>query len=274
MSKFEVKDHAPSILPDGRKFKLIWSDEFDGTELDRSKWDFRMSMMQKDHPAWTDRGVHLDGCGNCVFTLMKDENGMPVSSQLQTGHNFMDQPLQSTKFGGDHLQWTVGKLHENKFTKAHGYFECRCRLQQKEGWWSAFWIQSPLIGASLDPRQTGVEIDIMESFKPGNVVPHNVFTGGYGLDMQRRKVGGNKDLDEKEWHSFGVLWDDSGYTFYIDGVEDGRITDFPSDCPEFILISTEVTGYRFEDHKPVKEAFDSVGDTFLVDHIRVFDIVE
>lgn len=273
MNTYEVKDHVPSILPEGKKFELVWADEFDGTELDSSKWDYRLSMMQKEHPAWTDKGVHLDGHGNCVFTLMQDENGMPVSSQLQTGHNYMDQPLQTTKFGGDHLQWTVGKLHENKFTKKHGYIECRCRLQQKKGWWSAFWMQSPIIGASLNSRQTGVEIDIMESFNPGSIASHNVFTGGYGFDMQNRNVGG-KELDEKEWHSFGVLWDDSGYTFYIDGEEDGRITDFPSDCPGFILISTEVQGYRFEDHKPVKEAFDAIGDTFLVDYVRVFDVVE
>ena len=27
---------------------------------------------------------------------------------------------------------------------------------------------------------SGVEIDITECFEPGKIVPHNVFTGGYG----------------------------------------------------------------------------------------------
>ena len=271
MKPFQVKDHAESWLPEGREYRLVWQDEFDGTELDTSKWDYRLSMMGMRWPAWTDKGVHLDGKGNAVFTLLS-EDGKPVSSQLQTGYNFMDEPVQQTTFGADHLQWRIGKLKENKFTHRYGYYECRCRLQQKEGWWSAFWIQSPIIGASLDPKQTGSEVDIMESFRPGNVDPHNVFTGGYGLDMQRIHVGG-LDLDEKEFHRFGVLWDETGYTFYIDGEEDGKIEEFLTVRPEFILISTEVRGYRKEHHSFEPEALEAykAGDTFLVDHIRVFE---
>lgn len=270
MKKFNVENHEPSMVPDG-EWKLVWSDEFDGTELDRTKWDYRMSMMGMKWPAWTDKGVHLDGKGNAVFTLMLGEDGRPVSSQLQTGYNYMDEPVQKTTFGKDHLQWRIGKLKENKFTHAHGYYECRCRLQQKDGWWSAFWIQSPVIGASLDPADTGVEIDIMESFEPGQVRPHNVFTGGYGLDMQRIKVGGFDGIDTNEFHTFGLLWDETGYTFYVDGKEDGKITENITSRPEFILISTEVRGYRFEDHTPIKEAYDNIGDTFLVDYVRVFE---
>lgn len=271
MKKFEVKNHEPSFLPDG-EWKLAWADEFDGIELDKSKWDYRTSMMGRKHPAWVEDGVTLDGNSNAVFTLMM-KDGKPVSSQLQTGYNFMDEPVVETKFGADHLQWNIGKLHENKFTHSYGYYECRCRLQQKPGWWSAFWIQSPVIGSSLDPKDSGVEIDVMESFKPGDIAGHNVFTGGYGLDMKNSRIGGNIKLDETEFHRFGLLWDETGYTFYIDGKEDGKITDKITGRPEFILISTEVRGYRFEDHKPVKEAFENQGDTFLVDYVRVFDKV-
>ena len=268
--KYEVKDHAYSLLPDGYDWELVWADEFDGTELDRSKWDYRLCMMNKRHPAWTDQGVHLDGESHAVFTLMS-EDGRPVSSQLQTGYNFMDAPVQETVFGHDHLQWNIGKLKESMFLHGHGYYECYCRLQQKEGWWTAFWIQSPVIGASLNPADTGVEIDIMESFKPGKINGHNVFTGGYGQDMQRSKIGGTQ-VDETEFHRFGLLWDETGYTFYIDGVADGKITDKLTARPEFILISTEVSGYRFEDHQPVQEAYDNQGDTFVVDHVRVFEV--
>ena len=112
----------------------------------------------------------------------------------------------------------------------------------------------------------------MESFKPGDIAGHNVFTGGYGLDMKNCNIGGMTGLDTEEFHTFGLLWDETGYTFYVDGKEDGKITDFITKRPEFILISTEVKGYRSnENHEPLQEAYDSIGDTFLVDHIRVFD---
>ena len=269
MKKFEIPGHEPSFLPEGIDFTLVWNDEFDGDILDRSKWDYRTSMMGKKHPAWVDKGVYLDGNSNVVFTLM-EENGQPVSAQLQTGYNFMDEPVKKTKFGSDDLQWNIGKLKKSLFTYKYGYYECRCRLQQKPGWWSAFWMQSPIIGASLDPVDTGVEIDIMECFEPGNIAPHNVFTGGYGQDMRNHKAGGGIGLDKKIFHRFGLLFDETGYTFYIDGKEDGKITEDISGHDEFILISTEVNGYRLSDHKPSKAAFDAIGDTFLVDYVRVF----
>ena len=273
MKEFNVENHESSYLPDNKKWKLIWSDEFDGTSLDTSKWDYRLCMMGRRHEAWTDKGVSLDGKGNVVFKLLL-EDGMPRSSQLQTGYNFMDEPVVETKFAQEALQWPIGKLKENKFTHSHGYYECRCKLQQKDGWWSAFWIQSPVIGASLDPADTGVEIDIMESIPAGNIFPHNVFTGGYGLDMQWLKVGGDVKLNKEEFHRFGLLWDETGYTFYIDGKEDGHIDTCVTSRPEFILISTEPKGYRNDDHKPIKEAYESVGDEFIVDYVRVFDEVK
>ena len=269
MKQYDVNGHEPSFLPDG-DWELVWSDEFDGTELDTSKWDFRMAMMGKKWPAWTNKGVSLDGNSNVVFTLI-EENGMPVSSQLQTGYNFMDEPVVKTTCFGEDLQWNIGKLHESKYLHSYGYYECRCRLQQKPGWWSAFWIQSPTIGASLDSRRTGTEIDIMESFAPGDIITHCVHSGGYGLDKQSFSTGENRSLDKEVFHRFGVLWDENGYTFYIDGNETGKTDKNPSDVTEFILISTEVRGYRHEPHVPCKEAFDAIGDTFVVDYVRVFD---
>lgn len=271
MKKFEVENHEPSYLPDG-EWKLAWNDEFDGTDLDMNKWDYRLNMMGQKWPAWTDdnEAIKLDGKSNAVFSLIK-KDGIPVSAQLQTGYNYMDQPVEKTKFGADALQWNIGKLHENKYTHRYGYYECRCKLQQKNGWWSAFWIQSPMIGASLNASDSGAELDIMECFEPGDIAPHNAFKGGYGLDCKNTNVGGKKGLNKDEYHYFGMLWDERGYTFYIDGVEDGHISEYVSNIPEFILISTEVKGYRYDDHKPIPEAFEAIGDKFYVDHIRVFD---
>ena len=272
MKKFEVANHAPSLLPDGMEFELVWSDEFDGEVLDTDKWDYRLCMMGKRHPAWTDKAVKLEN-GCAVFSIF-EENGEVVSSQLQTGYNFMDEPVLPTKFGKEHLQWPIGKLHKNKFTHRYGYYECRCRLQRNLGWWSAFWIQSPNIGSTLDPKLSGSEVDIMESFYPGEIHRHNVFTGGYGQDMQNLHVGGSDGASTDEFHTFGLLWTEDKYVFYVDGVEDGVITDNVSAVEQFILISTEPRGYRKEGHRPTPEAYEAArtGDTFEVDYVRVFDI--
>ena len=62
MKKFEIEGHEPSFLPEG-EWELIFSDEFDGDTLDRSKWDFRLDFWGKRFEAYTDEGVRLDGKG-------------------------------------------------------------------------------------------------------------------------------------------------------------------------------------------------------------------
>jgi len=272
MQKYEVAGHEPSYLPDGKKWKLVWNDEFDGTELDMTKWDYRLNMMGKRHRTWTNEGVTLDGKSNAVFTVY-EKDGEICSSQLQTGYNYMDNPGPDRATFNGGLIWPIGPLQESKFLKKYGYFECRCRLQQKLGWWSAFWVQSPIIGATLHPETSGIEIDCMESFKPGTCIDHYLHYAGYGKDHKGFGTGkGNHDLDKEAFHTFAFYWDENGYTFYIDGVEDGHHDGDVSQIPEFILISTEVQGYRGPNHCATEEARAAVGDTFLVDYVRVFDV--
>ena len=271
MKEYEIKDHAPSLLPDGLDFELVWSDEFDGETVDTEKWDYRLCMMQKRHAAWCDDAVTVEG--GCAHFKIFERDGEVVSSQLQTGYNFMDEPVKETTFGKAHLQWPIGKLKENKFTHRYGYYECRCRTQQLEGWWSAFWLQSPIIGSSLDPKTSGSEADIMESFHPGKIVPHVIITGGYGQDLKVHKVGGG-EIDKEAFHTYGLLWLPDKYVFYVDGKEDGIITENVSDVDQFILISTETNGYRSKDHRPTEDAVAAarMGDEFVVDYVRVFDL--
>ena len=276
MQTYEVDGHAPSLVPDGYRWQLVWHDEFDGTELDRTKWDYRLHMMGKRHITWQDKGIALDGQSNAVFTVF-EQDGEICSAQLQTGYNFMDAPVEKDEdcWGGG-LVWPIGRLRNNLYTHRYGYYECRCKLQKKEGWWSAFWLQSPTIGCCNDPGYAGIENDIMESFHPGEVIHHSNHLNGYADDHIGMPYGeGAKGLDLDEYHTFSMLWTPDGYVFYIDGQEDGRSKpgDPVSHRPEFILISTEVNGYRSKTHTATAEARAAVGDTFVVDYVRVFDIV-
>lgn len=83
MNEYRITGHKSSWLLDGN-WELSWADEFDGQELDRSKWDYRLHMMGQRWMSWTDKGVHLDGNSNAVFTLL-NKDGQLRCSQLQTG---------------------------------------------------------------------------------------------------------------------------------------------------------------------------------------------
>ena len=190
--------------------------------------------------------------------------------------------------------WPFPKREEPKFLHRYGYYECRCRLQRKKGWWSAFWMQAPGNGATLDPANCGVEQDIMESFTPGEIITHAYHMKGYGADYRgfnAYRMPGSVDcmknpvwkLDTDEFHTFGLLWEEDGYTVFIDGRQSGEKVgsgkgEAVSQVPEFILISTECKMFRTNrgtgKQDPDLEAAFQAGDDFVVDYVRVFDRVD
>ena len=73
-----------------------------------------------------------------------------------------------------------------------------------------------------------------------------------------------------------MLWTEEGYTFYVDGIEDGHSSEYVSKTEQFILLTTEVNGYRSKAFTATEEAQAAAkaGDVFVVDHVRVFDRVK
>ncbi len=275
-TKMELKaHHKPSLLPSGKHWKLIWHDEFDGTELDRSKWDFRLHLLQQRHNTFTEEGATLDGKGNLLLTLI-EKDGQFYSPHLQTGSNYLDRPGSGfcfdSKADKPKMVWPVAKIVEPKFMHKYGYYETRCKLPTQEGWWAAFWLQSPIIGSSLDPKKAGVEVDIMENFTRDGIILHNNHWSGYGEDHQCCGSGA-RQLEETPdgFHVFGLDWSPDGYTYYVDGKESWHVDGPVSDTEQFILITTECKGYR-AGNQPAEILKKAVlPDYFIVDYIRVYD---
>ena len=288
-----VPGHAPSLLPPG-EWKLVWNDEFDGDRLDDTKWGYRTCFWgHRAHWFATPEDGAVEVRDSlCRLKLVKRPDGQFVTPQLQTGELVWDIPHLEKPDG--HGFWPLPKREPAKFMHRYGYYECRCRLQQMPDWWSAFWMQTPTQGCSLDPRYAGIEHDIMESFHPGEVIPHWFHANGYGADWlgfaSPRKPAGmtvhdfNRPnsilVDKTKFHHFGMLWEKDGYTFFIDGRQHGPKVgggegEAVSHVPEFLLISTEAQYFRQEHmHGPAApglEAAAAAGDDFLVDYVRVFD---
>ena len=281
MKRFDVKDHESSILPDG-EWKLVWADEFDGTELDRTKWDFRLNFWGERCEAYTDEGIVLDGNSHIELHRV-EKDGKYVSPQLQTGCNSFDVPKADNANPWKQREiWPLGPLEEPKFVHKYGYYECRCKFQREpQIMWSAFWVQSPTIGARYEPEWCGIESDIMEYFHIGKASSGNIY-GGYGKQFRNEGRVLSYDLEETEgaWHHFGMDWSPDGYVFYCDGKEVSRCNEHVSHVPEFILLTTEVLGYRWTDEerekngRPFEIKGEFIDDAFIVDFVRVFDRVE
>ena len=279
MQIYNVEGHEPSFLPDGCKFQLVWHDEFDGHELDRSKWNFRLNFWGKRFPAYTEEGVVLDGESNLKIYLI-EKGGQYSSAQLQTGTNVFDYlNVKERKggFGEDVAFWPFDDIPKPTFLHCYGYYEIRCKLQKQPGWWSAFWLQSQTPGLSADdPSYCGMEIDIMENFKRDGTVTSGIFYGNY-TNNSRSDARVTYKVNPDEFHRFGVHWKRDGYVFYCDGKETARSTSgYVSKIPQFILVTTECSGYRHNDPpRPSDELKKAVlPDCFTVDYVRVFDEVE
>ena len=272
MKSFEVKNHEPSYLPSNHDWELVWSDEFDGPELDTSKWSFRLDFWGEKFDAYTDRGIVFDGNSN-IELHRTERNGFYVSPQLQTGANSFDAPKPTANSNpwNHNSIWPIGEVKAPKFMHRFGYYECRCKFQKDpETMWSAFWTQSPSIGMTYDHIWSGIESDIMECFKDGECTTGNIM-GGYGAQChQEGRVNYKLNSTDDGFHRFGMLWTPEKYTFYCEGEKISEASEFVSQVPQFILLTTEIQGYRTDKPKAVGDKF--IDDAFIVDYVRVFDI--
>ncbi len=275
MQKYNIENHEPSFLPNGKKWKLVWSDEFDGTELDRNIWSYRLYYEGKRHKCWSEDGtVELDGNSNAVFNLV-EKDGAYYCATIQTGSVYTDKP--------------DGEKNPTVPTFAHGYgyYECRFKSQNESPWWSAFWLKSPTCHAGNAPEVDGVEVDVMEMFDPHKIYPHMIHQGHFAKNNYKKHMAEDhmenwKDiygylmLNKDSYHRYGCHWEKDGFTFYVDGIQIGRkITEVTTPVKSFLNLGMECKGYR---GKIVAEPGmnengfpPGLKDCFVVDYVRVFD---
>ena len=218
-------------------YALAWSDEFNGSSLDASKWGHRALGPRRDATN-AEECASLDGKGNLLLTTKRK--------------------------GGNYLTAMIST--QGKFEAKYGYFECRAQLQKQLGHWSAFWLQSPSIGSIIgNPRQSGTEIDIFEYLrKERDVLHHNLHWDGYQKNHQH--VGGRAKVPglSSGWHTFGVLWTESQYVFYVDGKATWKSQKAVSQRSQYIILSLEVGKWAGEISKA------KLPDHLIVDYVRVY----
>lgn len=98
--------------PEDLGYRLVWADEFEGDELDATKWAVR-------------------GIGPRAVGYVSEE-------AVQVGDGYLK--LSAIEKDGRILIGAVGT--EGRYMVRYGFFECRAQLQRSPGVWAAFWVQS------------------------------------------------------------------------------------------------------------------------------------
>jgi beta-glucanase (GH16 family) len=235
----ETEDQLPAP-PEGKTWKLVWNDEFDGEKLDESKWTYRPDGKRKSG-WWSRKAISLDGDGHLVITTFMD--GDKPTNGCVTTHG--------------------------KFEHAFGYYVARAKLQKEPGHWSAFWMTGPGVGKVGDEGRDGTEIDIMEKPWLDDRVQHTLHWDGY---REHHKSEGHKATVPgvmDGWHTFGLLWLPDQYVFYVDGKETWRSrAGGVCQVPQYMLLSDEIGSWAGDIAKA------KLPDQFMVDYVRVYDLVD
>lgn len=231
----QMTKHVAAEMVKG--YKLVWSDDFNGTALDITKWDYRYLGPRKGGVNVKDT-VSVDGKGHLILT---------------------------TKQSGDKYHTAMIGTQGN-FETTFGYFECRVQLQKQIGHWSAFWLQTPTMGQEIgNTAVSGTEIDVFEYLRrEGNTVHHGLHWDGYKKDHKSAKKTSRIPELTKGWHIFGLLWTEKEYVFYVDGKETWRTNKAISRRSEYLILSLEVGSWAGDISKA------TLPDSLYVDYVRVY----
>ena len=168
--------------------------------------------------------------------------------------------------------------------QALGYYETSIKFPDKDGMWSAFWLQGNEMRETGFDGIDGTEIDVYESaFRKDNKkvsrMGHALLWNGYG---NSGKVSGHigkleQNLYDGNFHTFSLLWTPDCYIFFIDGYATWA-TNAGGVCkvPEFLRFTNEIdAGDGWGPHGQRIGQFTHDSEAAMeVEYIRVYQNVK
>ena len=257
-------------------YSLVWNDEFDGEELDKTKWSCQIGTgtsegltdwgnQELEYYTDDEKNVRVED-GNLVITAIKEEERVG-------GKMFTSARLRTMTDEGDVL-----------FSTKYGRVEARIKLPQGEGLWPAFWML-PVDDSIYNEWASSGEIDIMEA--RGRLPDRIEGTIHYGQNWPNNVYKGQEfvmtaDTDITDYHLYSLEWEPGILRWYIDNVcyhtseqwfskgPNGG-TDYtwpaPFDVPFYILLNMAVGGTFDLESNPYATEYPA---EMKVDYVRVY----
>lgn len=200
--------------PEPRNMELVWEDEFEGQNIDTSKWTHQLGDGSQ-YGLW--------GWGNGELQYYKEEN-----LTLSEGYATITAKIEQV---GSNNYTSSRIVTDDKFTFRYGKVEARIKTVDGQGFWPAFWLLP-----SNGEWPCDGEIDIMEQWSSSNT---NVTTGAIHLgncpyDNEQHQYLSFNELGEESFannfHVYGIQWEPDYVGWYVDDllVFEVRPEDFNS----------------------------------------------
>ncbi len=199
--------------PKADEWKLTWSDEFDGKEIDRTKWDFDLGngFFNYDANTW----ISGWGNGELQYYTREPENAFVKDGMLH---------IRAVKESYNGCGYTSAKLKTRKrdgsplFNQKYGKFEFRAKLPTGKGVWPALWMLPQ--GDKYGGWPLSGEVDVMEAKgqEPNKVLGTLHFGSSWPANAHLSKdYVLPRDGTIADFHIHSVEWEPGEIRWYLDG---------------------------------------------------------
>ncbi len=246
-------------------YDLVWQDEFNGSEIDSTKWSY-------DLGDGCDISENLCGWGNAElqYYTKNDDNAF-----VEDGNLVIRAKKENPKYLGVYSYTSSRLVSKDKGDWKYGRIDVRAKMPIGKGLWSAIWML-PTDTAYGGWPASG-EIDIMEYL--GDNAHRTLGTIHYGHDFWRFDTHyfdkpASEPSFHDEFHVFSVLWNEQCIQFMVDGGLFGQPntrstvlpTTYPFDQKFHLLLNVAVGGNLPGD----PDGTTVFPQTMEVDYVRVY----
>lgn len=243
------------------KWKLVWSDEFNGKKLDSKKWNVLLREDSKHNEL---------------------QYYLPDEAYVEKGSLRLRSQVRD--YGARH--YTSGRVDTSgKFSPTYGRFEIRARLPGGKGLWPAHWLypqnrdwereyimtQAVTNGNERmipEYRPWYTEIDIMEFLGHEPKVVYGTLHY-YTFAGQKRTSSGTwrGDVDyTKDFHVYALEWEPDAIRWYLDDKLIHTSTNGVPHTPHYLILNTAVGG-AWPGNPDDTTSFPQYHD---IDYVRVY----
>lgn len=246
-------------------YELKWSDEFDGTDLNRDDWN-----VELHDPGWV----------NAELQAYVDS---PDNIFIQDGKLVL-RPIQTKNEDGTY-SYTSGRVNtQNKHDYTYGLFVAKAKVPTGRGYLPAFWMMPQDENLYGQWPRCG-EMDIMEVHGSDTSTTYGTIHYGNPHDQKQGTytISDGADFGE-DFHEFALEWMPGQLIWYVDGVEFYRTNDWysttegqgtltypaPFDQPFHVILNLAVGGSWVG--YPDDETFES--SDYEIDYVKIYQKTE
>ena len=262
------------------KFRLVFEDDFNGTDIDTRRWNTELLwgddaiingeqqyfVNTQERPAL---GYDPFSVADSVLTI----EAIPTPDELKD--QLPEICAQPDSSGKERCLFLSGALSSHdKFNMTYGYVEGRMKTSGTSGALSSFYLYHRYPGEGVNLHAP--EIDIIEYLGENPFGAEDAFQTYHYADVNTGEIRSaptmiyknpEEELYSDEYHTYGVLWEPQLVIWYIDGKEIKRLSGPQVSRQGMNIVTYLVAGSAWA---PTPDLAGTIPLRYEIDYIRAW----